>query len=105
MDLKNLQAKVAAVSEIYASNNQIQRSADWAVLKLAEEVGELTQAHLKLTGRARTESTEDWHARFSEELADVLGQVLVLAELSNVDLLEAIDRKWLRWLPKKSSPV
>lgn len=42
---------------------------------------------------------------FEKELADVLGQVLVLASLTGVNLSAALERKWLRWHPDRSGVV
>jgi hypothetical protein len=36
-------------------------------------------------------------------MADVLGQLLVLAKLSGTDLSAAVERKWLRWHPSRMS--
>jgi NTP pyrophosphatase (non-canonical NTP hydrolase) len=105
MNLKELTIAVEAISERYANAHDFQRSEDWAIMKLAEEVGELTQAHLKRKGQARQSSaSQDALQRsYEDELADVLGQVLVLAGLSRVDLATALDRKWLRWHPDRMS--
>jgi NTP pyrophosphatase (non-canonical NTP hydrolase) len=37
----------------YVEANEIERDADWFVLKMQEELGELTQVWNKLTGRGR----------------------------------------------------
>ena len=43
MNLARLTNEVEAVSQIYASRYGIERDATWFILKLQEEVGELTQ--------------------------------------------------------------
>lgn len=103
MKLDELSKQVEEVSVSYAEKFAIRRDEDWAMLKLVEEVGELTRAHLKLTNRARVsdEEAEALRTSFEDELADVLGQVLVMANLANVDLANAIDRKWLAWHPDR----
>ena len=53
MNVARLTNEVEAVSQIYASLYGIERDATWFMLKLQEEVGELTQVFLMLTGRAR----------------------------------------------------
>lgn len=105
MNLKELTVAIEAISERYATAHGFRRSEDWAIMKLAEEVGELTQAHLKRKGQARqsSASTEALQRSYEDELADVLGQVLVLAGLSGVDLATALDQKWLRWHPDRMS--
>lgn len=99
VDLDELTERVEAVSREYARRHGITQDATWFLLKLQEEVGELTQAFLMRTGQARqkglTESEID--ERFRSELADVLCQVLVMARHHGVDLQAEVERKWLRW--------
>ena len=88
------------VSRIYADQCGIERDADWFVLKLQEELGELVQAHLRLTGRGRGkgESAEALRRQFEDECADLLGQLLLLTNRYDVDLELAAQRKWFRYL-------
>ncbi|MDP9814922.1 pyrophosphatase [Spirilliplanes yamanashiensis] len=97
MDLDALTGQVAAVSDRYAARHGFVRDDAWYLLKLQEEVGELTQAHLRRTGQARTKglSAEQVEAGFRAELADVLCHVLLLARHHGVDLAAEVDRKWL----------
>ena len=95
MDLKGLQADVLRISDIYAAEHDIDRDRDWALLKLQEELGELTAEHLRLTGRAR--GTPDAQA-LGDEAADVLGMLLIYCARAGVDLDQAMQRKWLKWL-------
>ena len=95
MDLKALQADVLRISDIYAAEHGIDRDRDWALLKLQEELGELTAEHLRLTGRAR--GTPDAQA-LGDEAADVLGMLLIYCARAGVDLDQAMQRKWLKWL-------
>jgi NTP pyrophosphatase (non-canonical NTP hydrolase) len=104
MDLESLADAIEAVSARYAERFGIRRDLDWCLLKLAEELGELTQAHLKRTGQARVEGNgSQLTRRFEDEMADVLGQLLVLARLSGTNLQAAVDRKWLKWHPSRLS--
>ena len=95
MDLKALQADVLRISDIYAAEHGIDRDRDWALLKLQEELGELTAEHLRLTGRAR--GAPDAQA-LGDEAADVLGMLLIYCARVGVDLDQAMQRKWLKWL-------
>ncbi|MFC4946854.1 hypothetical protein [Pseudonocardia sp. GCM10023141] len=54
MDLGELTAQVERVSRQSAAEFGIDRSSDWQILKLQEEVGELTQVHLMREGQARS---------------------------------------------------
>ena len=95
MELKALQADVLRISDIYAAEHGIDRDRDWALLKLQEELGELTAEHLRLTSRARGEPNAE---ALGDEAADVLGMLLIYCARSGVDLDQAMRRKWLRWL-------
>ena len=97
MDIRELTTQVEQVSQVYASRFCIDRDANWFVLKLQEEIGELTQAYLMLSGQARTKgrSAEEIRATFRAEVADVLCQVLILARHHEIDVVEEIQRKWL----------
>ncbi|MEW9554025.1 MazG nucleotide pyrophosphohydrolase domain-containing protein [Nonomuraea sp. NPDC050783] len=97
MDLRQLSDAIESVSSRYAASLGIERDDIWYVLKLQEEVGELTQAFLTRTGRSRTRgrTPAEIEAGFREELADVLCHVLLLARHHGVDLEAEIDRKWL----------
>ena len=95
MTFSDLTASVLRISDIYAAEHSIERDRDWALLKLQEERGELTAEHLRLTGRAR--GTPDARA-LGDEAADVLGMLLIYCARAGVDLDQAMQRKWLKWL-------
>lgn len=99
MDVEQLTEEVEQVSQRYAKKFTIERDATWFVLKLQEEVGELIQSYLMLTGQARTRgrSAEEIQAEFHKEVADVFCQVLLLARFYNIDLEKEVEEKWLRW--------
>lgn len=95
MTLDELTDAVSRVSDIYAREHGIERDRDWAVLKLQEELGELTAEHLRVSGRARGAADRD---KLGDEAADVLGMLLIYCRQHDVDLAAALRRKWLRWL-------
>lgn len=95
LDLVALQADVLRISDIYAAEHAIDRDRDWALLKLQEELGELTAEHLRLSGRAR--GSADTTAQ-ADEAADVLGMLLIYCDQAGIDLEAAMRRKWLKWL-------
>ncbi|MBB5770556.1 NTP pyrophosphatase (non-canonical NTP hydrolase) [Brevundimonas vesicularis] len=99
MNLKDLQADVLRISDIYAAEHDIDRDRDWALLKLQEELGELTAEHLRLSGRAR--GAPDSQA-LGDEAADVLGMLLIYCARAGVDLDQAMQSKWLKWLEPKA---
>jgi NTP pyrophosphatase (non-canonical NTP hydrolase) len=97
LDLKALQADVLRISEIYAREHGIDRDRDWALLKLQEELGELTAEHLRMSGRARGAADA---GKLGDEAADVLGMLLIYCDRAGIDLEQAMRRKWLSWLEK-----
>lgn len=99
MDIGELTQQVERISQIYASRFGITRDDDWHLLKLHEEVGELTQAHLMRQGQARTKgmSPAEIDAAFGAEIADVFSQILILAHHHGIDVVDEIRRKWLVW--------
>lgn len=99
VDLKQLSDDVEHVSQVYAERFGIDRDAAWFLLKLQEEVGELTQSFLMLTGQARDkgQSPDEVVKAFRQEVADVFCQTLLIARFHDVDLPSAVNDKWLVW--------
>jgi NTP pyrophosphatase (non-canonical NTP hydrolase) len=66
---------------------------------LQEEVGELIQSYLMLSGKARAKgkSAEEIQTDFRKEVADVFCQTLLLARFYSIDVEKAVEEKWLRW--------
>jgi NTP pyrophosphatase (non-canonical NTP hydrolase) len=98
-ELTELTGELEAISAAYAERFGIVRDGDWHLLKLHEEIGELTQAHLMREGQARPKglTAEELDDAFAREVADVLCHVLLLAHHHGVDLGSAICDKWLVW--------
>jgi len=94
--LQRLADQFETSSSTYASAHGIERDADWFLLKLQEEMGELTQAWNRLTGRGRTKgrSLEEMERDLADESADLLGHILLFARRNDIDLAAAIERKW-----------
>lgn len=94
--LADLATQFENASQSYAAEHGIVRDADWFLLKLQEEVGELTQAFNRKTGRGRRKDLSDDRLALAlaEETADVLGHILLFARFYGVDLGAAIERKW-----------
>lgn len=95
--LDQLQKSFDAASRTYCAANSLVRDKDWFILKLQEEVGELSQAWNKVSGRGRPrgKSADELRRDLEDEAADVLGHVFLLAEAEGLDLRAAIERKWL----------
>lgn len=54
MELAQWQDRIEYVSAGYADHYGVDRTTEWVLLKLAEEVGELVQAHLSSSGQGAT---------------------------------------------------
>lgn len=95
--LCKLADRFEAASGKYAAANGIERDEDWFLLKLQEEMGELTQAWNRLTGRGRRKgrTSAELERDLADETADMLGHVLLFARRNDIDLAAAIERKWL----------
>jgi NTP pyrophosphatase (non-canonical NTP hydrolase)/uncharacterized damage-inducible protein DinB len=104
VDLLELTAQVTDVSRRYAERFGIARTSDWHILKLHEEVGELTQAHLMREGQARSKGMThpERDAKFAAEIADVLCHVLLVASHHSIDLQAEVERKWLTRVPRNA---
>jgi len=92
--------KVETVSQGYIGKIGVVRTPDWFVLKLQEELGELTQAYMKVKGQARTngKTSEELNHAMAEEAADVFCHVLLFAKHNGIDLDKAVKEKWLKYL-------
>ena len=99
MKISDLTASVLRISDIYAAEHGIERSGDWALLKVQEELGELTAEHLRMSGRARGTADAD---KLGDEAADVLGMLLIYCDRAGIDLEQAMQRKWLHWLEDRA---
>ena len=95
LTLAGLSDDAAQISDIYAGKYAIDRDDDWFLLKLQEELGELAQAHLRLSGRGRGQASEQDRA---DEAADVLCMLLLYCRRFGIDPDAAVRRKWLSWL-------
>ncbi len=95
MTLKDAEAMALAVADIYATRFGAPENARFALMKLAEEQGELMGAWLQLQGEGRGVATRQ---DLADEVADVLGFLLVLAAREGIDPAAALTAKWGRYL-------
>ncbi|UUX52006.1 hypothetical protein NUH88_09945 [Nisaea acidiphila] len=104
--LETLAGRFERASKDYALNFGIERDPDWYLLKLQEELGELTQVWNRYSDRGRRGdlSNEELHLALENEAADVLGHILLFANRFGLDLPAAIERKW-RFRPDGSSKL
>lgn len=99
MDLQQLMADVCAVHEVYLSNKRVRPDDGWYLLKLMEELGELTQVYLRKTSHSlQPGGGRELDEACAVECADVLCHVLLFAKKNGIDVIEAVERKWLSYL-------
>lgn len=98
--LSELSDLVAEVSDIYAARNDIARDADWYLLKVQEELGELVAEYLRSTarGRPKGDNAATIRQQLEDEAADVLAMLLLFARDNHIDLDAALERKWFQYL-------
>lgn len=103
--LSQIERDVLAVSDIYAERFQIERSNAWYLAKLTEELGELASADLKCAGNARSsgKSRQDLEDELANEAADLFAHILLFCRNRNINLEQALERKWLKYLPVSQS--
>jgi len=104
MEFSEIQDKVMQNAERYGKACDIKIDEDFAILKLYEEVGELSQSLLIYRKKSRPEKFlpfEESKKQLAMEMADVLGMLIVSAKLHNIDLEEAINKKWISNLKKE----
>ena len=95
-DLEAFVDRLKAISDRYGRVYGVDRGGDWHLLKIQEEMGELTQAYLAMTHRSRRDPVRARH-EVAMEMADVLCMLLLMARVEGVDLNAAVTEKWLKW--------
>lgn len=99
LPIPNLEAfidRLKAISDRYERVYEVDRSGDWHLIKIQEEMGELTQSYLAMTGRSRRGVDGAKHD-VAMEMADVICMTLLMARDEGIDLNAAITEKWLKW--------
>ena len=106
MQIKQLQKKISKILLSNSKRDNIKIDDDYLMLKLTEELGEFVQAYVVHNKRCRPEkylSIQKSKKEMAKELSDVLGIILVIANNLNIDLEEAIVKKWItrEWVINK----
>lgn len=80
----------------YAEKNNIKRDKYFYLLKMQEELGELSRRFLELNGseKAKTTNLEELKKKFEEDCASVVRNALILALHFNVDLEKKLKEKF-----------
>lgn len=101
MTFDEMQNGILEVAKIYGKRFDVDIDQDFAILKLYEEVGEYAQAvliHRKKSKPEKYKSAKETKEMLGEELADIIGMVIVNADLFGINLKKAIQDKWLNRL-------
>lgn len=96
MDLKQASVLCEKAWSQYAAKFQINRDDVFYLLKMQEELGELTRIFLELRGseKKRSASSEELKKKFAADIAVLVGNALILAHHFDVDLEANIKAKF-----------
>ena len=99
MDFKKLKIEVCKNAKKYGEKYDIDIDEEFVMLKLFEEMGEFSEALLTYKNKSRPDKQlpkKESEEELAKELADVVGMAMVVAEVYDVDLEEAMKKKWLK---------
>jgi NTP pyrophosphatase (non-canonical NTP hydrolase) len=102
-EIEELAQKAKLVMDMYKKEfPDVRMDRDYLPFKITEEWGECVQAYLMLTdrGRQKGKTKAEIKELLSQEFADVFAYLLLFAEREEVDLKEAVSKKWLAYLDK-----
>ncbi len=98
MEFTKLTQAVVQNAYNYGEKYNIVIDEDFALVKLMEEMGELAQAKLIYDKKSRPEKFLDPDTskqNIACELADIMGMSMLLADLLDIDLQQALQKKWI----------
>lgn len=99
MEFDYIRAKVMETWNTYFKRFDIENEEFYPMVKLSEEVWELSEAFLIYKGKSRQEKSQ-WKSELelkeniAKELSDVVGVAILMADELNIDLQSAIEKKW-----------
>lgn len=116
LDKNDINPRVAALKQVLAAFPQIaheldqsycrrvgiKRDADSYAKKIGEEYGEVMHYWLSLNGERQSDGLTETQMRdgVAEQVIDVFMQLMSLSRTAELDLVGAIERKYLRFLPE-----
>src|SRR4051794_2693984 len=88
MNLKETALHCEKAWSQYAEKFQINRDDEFYLLKIQEELGELTRAFLEIRGseKKRKSTIDELKRKFAGDIASLVGNSLILAHHFNIDL-------------------
>ncbi len=99
MQFSELQNDINKNMDQYAEKYNITVDENWAVLKLLEELGEFSQSiitHRKQSRPVKHLPEAESKQEIANELADVVGMAIVCAKVFDIDLEQALSKKWIK---------
>ncbi|MDD2565742.1 MAG: MazG-like family protein [Candidatus Gracilibacteria bacterium] len=99
MEFGYIKQKVMETWKSYFLKFDIENDDYYPMVKLSEEVGELSEAFLNYKGKSRPaksklKSKDLLKEELADELSDVIGTVILMADELGIDLEKTIERKW-----------
>lgn len=94
--IKDLQNSVLEVWLNYCKQNWLKSEKDFLLIKLIEEIGELSQAiliHEKKCRIWKRLDKKDSELELKREFGDVFWMLMILADKHNIDIQESIENK------------
>lgn len=93
-----MQQKIIKTAIEYSKQHNIKMDTDFAAIKLLEETGEFAQAlliHQKKCRTSKLVGKDISKKELGKELADVIGIAILNAYLLDINLEDAINKKWI----------
>jgi len=86
-------------SAYFASIADFEPNEEYSLIKLGEEFGECMEAALCLQNKCRMKKrkmAEEAKEHLAEELCDLIGTAALVANMHQIDLQTAMEKKWLK---------
>jgi len=106
MEFNQLQEEITKIFLENLERDNIEINDDYLMMKITEELGEFIQSFIVHKRKCRPEkylSPEESKKSMAKELSDVLGLVFVISKKLDIDLEEALTKKWItkEWVKRK----
>ena len=106
MECVQLQDQITKIFLANLKRDKIKVDKEYLILKITEELGEFVQSYLVHKKKCRPKkylSQDKSKKEMAKELADVLALVFVISKRLDIDLEEALTKKWItrEWIKDK----
>lgn len=103
MEFKELQNKITRALWQYGKENEIRVDDDYVLMKLFEEVGDISKRTLVYKNKCEKSKIlprDEAKKKIAYEVVDTIGLLLSFASQLNIDVEEVIQEKWLSKYPE-----